>query len=288
MNFAQLAEKAVRISDGYLDAGSGAVEIYINRKARDIAPIRITGNYGSEVLRSIRGFRYKPPERNLFDGDFIKHIERASEILDGTSMGNKLSFTVFMQTPWFNYNKVCVEQSQVTWRTPFMDNQLIALVYRAPYEAVTSDEISLRLVKDGSIGLSRILTNRGAGGNWQGFLSNSIRMYHEILHWVEIGYDYGMPQWLSKVDYYLTPFHLEKMFLGRNDIFHFRKWFRDELSDYLKEILLDRKSLSRPYLNKGFLVKMVNEHISGRNNYTNEINKTMTVELIHRLLFENI
>ncbi|MGA2515982.1 MAG: asparagine synthase-related protein [Thermodesulfobacteriota bacterium] len=288
LNFAQLAEKAVRISDGYLDAGSGAVEIYINRKARDIAPIRITGNYGSEVLRSIRGFRYKPPDRNLFDGDFIKHIERASEILDGTSMGNKLSFTVFMQTPWFNYNKVCVEQSQVTWRTPFMDNQLIALVYRAPYEAVTSDEISLRLVKDGSIGLSRILTNRGAGGNWQGFLSNSIRMYHEILHWVEIGYDYGMPQWLSKVDYYLTPFHLEKMFLGRNDIFHFRKWFRDELSDYLKEILLDRKSLSRPYLNKGFLVKMVNEHISGRNNYTNEINKTMTVELIHRLLFENI
>jgi hypothetical protein len=97
-----------------------------------------------------------------------------------------------------------------------------------------------------------------------------------------------MPHWLSKVDYYLTPFHLENMFLGRNDIFHFRKWFRNELSDYLKGILLDSKSLSRPYLNKGFFEKMVNEHIKGRNNHTTEINKILTAELTHRLLIENI
>ena len=80
-----------------------------------------------------------------------------------------------------------------------MDNELIALVYRAPFEAVTNDEISLRLVRDGNIELSRIITNRGAGGNSYMFLSKWKQMYYEMLHLAEIGYDYGMPQWLSQI-----------------------------------------------------------------------------------------
>ena len=286
-NFPELAEKTVFITDGYLDAASGAAELYINRKAREIAPVRVTGNYGSEVLRSIRGFRYKPPNRNLFDGEFIKHINRASEVLDENTKGNELSFTVFIQTPSFNYNRVCLEQSQLTWRTPFMDNELIALVYRAPFEAVTSDEISQQLVKDGNPELGKIVTNRQAGGSSNRVLSKWKQRYYEILHLAEIGYDYGMPQWLSQIDYYLIPFHLEKIFFGRNDSRHFRIWFRNELSDYVREILLDKGTMERPYLNKHFLEGMVNNHIRGKGNYTNEINKVLTVELFQRLLIES-
>jgi asparagine synthase (glutamine-hydrolysing) len=169
-----------------------------------------------------------------------------------------------------------------------MDNALVSLAYRAPYKALTSDDISLRLVKDENVELARIITNRGAGGNCLAFISNSIKVYHEILHMAEIGYDYGMPHWLSKVDHYLTPFHFEKLFIGRNDIYHFRMWYRNELSVYLKEILLDTKSLSRPYLKKGVLEKMLNAHIQGMNNYTNEISKILTTELTYRLLIEDI
>jgi asparagine synthase (glutamine-hydrolysing) len=286
--FPYFVEKAIYITDGYLDAASGATELYINREAREIARIRITGNYGSEVLRSIRAFGYKPPNRNLFDEEFNKHIYHASEIFDESTKGRKLSFTVFKQAPWFNYNRLSLEQSQLTVRTPFMDNDLICLVFRAPHEAVTNDNISLQLVRDGNIELSRIITDRGAGGNWCRFLSKSIQAYYEILHLAEIGYDFGMPHWLSQVDCYLAPFHLERVFLGRNSFYHFRVWSRNELSDYVQEILLDGRTMSRPYLNKGFLEKMVNRHIKGQCNYVMEINKMLSVELVHRLLIENI
>jgi hypothetical protein len=36
------------------------------------------------------------------------------------------------------------------------------------------------------------------------------------------------------------------------------------------------------------LEKMVNGHINGHSNYTNEINRILSAELIHRLLIENI
>src|SRR6516164_9806022 len=55
-NFPSLAEKTVFISDGTMDV-TGAVELYANRIARQIAPIRLTGNYGSEILRGNVAFR---------------------------------------------------------------------------------------------------------------------------------------------------------------------------------------------------------------------------------------
>lgn len=286
--FTFLSDKAVYISDGYIDAASGSAELYMNKKARNIAPIRMTGCYGSEVLRSIRGFRYKPTNKYLFNNEFNIYINNASEIFKENIKGHRLSCTVFKEAPFFNYNRNSIEQSQITKRSPFMDNELISLVYKAPYAAVTNDQISLQLVKDGNIQLSKIITNRGAGGNSFGLLSKSKQKYYEVLHLAEIGYDYGMPNWLSRIDYYLTTFHFEKLFLGRNNFYHFRIWFRNELSDYVKEILLDKRTMNRPYFNKKFIEKIVYSHIERGYNYVNEINTALTIELIHRLLIENI
>jgi asparagine synthase (glutamine-hydrolysing) len=282
--FAYLAEKAIYITDGYLDAASGAAELYINKKGREIAPIRITGNYGSEVLRSIRGFGYKAPDGNLFDGEINKHVLDAYETFVEAAKEHNLSFFVFKQAPWFNYNRACLEQSQLTMRTPFMDNDLVGLVYRAPQEAVSNDDMSLELVKDGNVELSKIITNRGVGGNSSHFVSTAKQHCHEMLRLAELCYDYCMPQWFSRLDYYLTPFHLERWILGRDKFCHFRIWFRDELSNYIKEMLLDTSSLNRPYLNKKFIEGMVINHIKGRANYTTEINKVLTFELIQRFL----
>ena len=67
---------------------------------------------------------------------------------------------------------------------------------------------------------------------------------HRALHWyqeftfkAEYAYDYGMPQWLARLDHVFAPLRLEKLFLGRHKVAHFRVWYRDELSHYLKEIL---------------------------------------------------
>ncbi len=285
-DFARYSEKAVYISDGYIDSPSGAAELYINRKAAEIAPVRMTGCFGSEVLRSIRGFRFKAPDNNLFNDDFSTHIQRAHDVYERNIVGHPLSLAVFTEAPFFNYNRVSVEQSQITKRTPFMDNKLVALVYRAPREAAINDQISFQLVRDGNRQLSRIVTNRGAGGNRYPLLSEAVQRYYGILGRAEIGYDYGMPQWASSIDYFLRPLHLEKLFLGWNSFYHFRIWFRKELSGYIKQILLDRKTMSRPYWNGKFLEKMVIGHLRGTRNYTNEITKVLSLELTHRVLLE--
>jgi asparagine synthase (glutamine-hydrolysing) len=95
-----------------------------------------------------------------------------------------------------------------------------------------------------------------------------------------------MPQWLARLDRKLAAFHLEKLFLGRQKYYHFRTWYRHQLASYVKDILLDRRSRSRFYVNGAALEPLVNAHVSGLRNYTTEIHKLLSLELLHRTLLD--
>ena len=45
--------------------------------------------------------------------------------------------------------------------------------------------------------------------------------------------------------------------MGRHKFYHFRVWYRDQLSQYLKEVLLDLRAQQRPYLQGQILARMV-------------------------------
>jgi asparagine synthase (glutamine-hydrolysing) len=96
-----------------------------------------------------------------------------------------------------------------------------------------------------------------------------------------------MPQWLARVDHQFSPLHLERLFLGRHKFCHFRVWYRDALSRYVREILLDPRTLSRPYLQRKPVEAMVRSHLRGSGNYTEDIHQLLTLELTHRLLLTN-
>ena len=102
----------------------------------------------------------------------------------------------------------------------------------------------------------------------------------------EYAYDYGMPQWVAGIDHTLSALHLEKLFLGRHKFAHFRIWYRDHLADYVRQILLDPQTLSRPYLNRKNVETIVEGHLTGGRNYTTEIHRLLTVELLQRLFFD--
>jgi len=93
-----------------------------------------------------------------------------------------------------------------------------------------------------------------------------------------------MSQWLARLDHVFAPLRLEKLFLGRNKVADFRVWYRDEMSSYLKEMLLDPLTLQRPYLRAHSLEKIIEGHVTGYRNYTSEINKILMLELIQRKL----
>src|SRR5262249_14439609 len=63
--FPDLAARSVYYSDGFMDV-TGAVEIFANRQAREIAPVRLTGNYGGEILRGYVAFRLNDLGETMF------------------------------------------------------------------------------------------------------------------------------------------------------------------------------------------------------------------------------
>jgi asparagine synthase (glutamine-hydrolysing) len=103
----------------------------------------------------------------------------------------------------------------------------------------------------------------------------------------EYAYDYGMPQWLAGFDHAFKWAHFERLFLGRHKFCHFRVWYRDNLADYVREILLDSRSLSRPYIERKTLEHMVSNHLRGTQNYTTEITRLLTLELQQRLFVDS-
>jgi len=179
-----------------------------------------------------------------------------------------------------------VERSQVTYRTPYFDNDLVALAYQTPAKLLTN-EPALRLIADGNPALGKIATDRGLAFRSIPGVSRAQHWYQEFTFKAEYAYDYGMPQWLARLDHIFAPLHLEKLFLGRHKVAHFRVWYRDELSGWLKELLLDSNARSRPYLRANSLEAMLKAHIEGRRNYAFEIHKILTVELIQRTLIES-
>ena len=289
--FAKYAERTVYLSDGCAGV-SRAPDLYANEIAARIAPVRVTGNYGSEILRRQRMFKPAVPPPGLFRPELLPHIEAAKETYAQCLPGHPVSFTAFRQAPWHQYGLLALEQTQLTVRSPFLDNDLVRTAFRAPNSAMPKSDLfeenhdCSRLIADGDKALGAIPTDRGLGGR-QGELSAGLRRgLEEFTFRAEYAYDYGMPQWAARIDHAFSPLHLERIFLGRHKFCHFRVWYRDGLSKYVQEMLLDPRSLSRPYLERNALEAIVQRHIKGDRNYTTAIHKMLSLELVHRLFID--
>jgi asparagine synthase (glutamine-hydrolysing) len=175
---------------------------------------------------------------------------------------------------------------QLTVRSPFLDNELVALAYQAPSELSVNKTLSHRYIGEHNADLAKIPTDRGVIGS-NGVPSGKFAVFcQEFMPRAEYVYDYGMPQWLAKLDGWMRPLHVERLFLGRQKFYHFRTWYRDELSGHVKEVLLDPRTLGRPYLDGRRVEQIVTAHVKGGGNYTWEIHKLLTSELIQRELIE--
>ena len=283
--FAHHAERTVYLTDGCSDV-SQAPDLYANQRARQIAPVRMTGNYGGEVLRGVRLFKAAAPTPGIFHRDFLAHVDSARATHAGLRKGHPLSFFLFRQAPWHHYGRLALEQSQLSLRSPYLDNDLVRTAFRAPAPAATGQAICLRLIAEGNAELQRIPTDMGLLGDAGPTAAIASRGLLRFTHKAEYAYDYGMPRWLAPIDRFLSPLRPERLFLGRHKFYHFRLWYRDALSQYVADVLLDPRSLSRPYLERRGVESAVLDHIKGNRNYTSEIHKLLTLELLHRLFVD--
>ena len=284
--FSHYADRTVYLTDGCTDV-SHSPDLFANERAATIAPVRMTGNYGSEVLRSSRAFKPVQPPAALFTPDFLGYVDSTKATYSNLIRGHPLSFATFRQAPWHHYGLLALEQTQLAVRSPFLDNDFVRTVFRAPQSSLKNADTSLRLIADGNASLLRIRTDRGLAGEHRGLTAAASRRFLEFTTKAEYAYDYGMPQWLARVDHLLSPLHLERLFLGRQKFYHFRVWYREQLRDYVQEMLLDSRTLSRPYVQRKTIEAMVQGHIKGERNYTLAIHKLLTLELVHRLFVDS-
>lgn len=284
--FPRYAERTVYLTDGCVGVNHSA-DLYVNEQARTIAPVRMTGNYGGEVLRRVRAFRPEEPLAGLFRPEFLVDVRQAEETYNGLLREHPLSFALFQQAPWHHYGLLALEQTQLSLRSPFLDNDLLRTLYRAPESAVASNAVSLQLISDGNPRLAGIRTDRGLAGSNGSDTGAVTKWLLDFTFKAEYAYDYGMPQWVARIDHWLSPLHLERLFLGRHKFYHFRVWYRDALAKYVREMLLDPRTLSRPYLEPQRVEEIVAGHLKGGRNYTTAIHNLLTLELVHRLFIDS-
>jgi asparagine synthase (glutamine-hydrolysing) len=181
---------------------------------------------------------------------------------------------------------LALEQTQLSVHSPFLAKDFVAAVYRAPATLPASEDVRLRLIGEGSAALRRIPSDRGIGGTRNPLTAAIARAYLEFTFKADYACDYGMPQWATRMNSWVRPLHLDRIFLGRHKFLHYRAWYRDPLANYVQEILLDPRALSRPFLEGRNVEAMVRGHVRGTRNSTTAIHKLLTMELLFRRFFD--
>lgn len=287
-------EKATYISDG-LECTDKTDALHFNRMARDIAPVRMTGKYGSQVIKGIFGFAARPPYMHLIHDDFKHYLDMANKTTAELQKVHKLTFLLQSAIPWWWNAFVTLESSQVEIRSPFLDNDFVKVLYQAPpLESGFGTQFELNLIAKNKPELMAIPTTGSYGGNKPWPIPSVVKAAMESLIILDKIYirervPFNMTHVVAKMDHLLiSPLHLDRLLMGFTDFRRYRTWFRDGLSEYLQDIILDEKTLNRPYWNKANLKKMVNDHIHGKGTYLREIRKVLQLELTHRILLEKI
>jgi asparagine synthase (glutamine-hydrolysing) len=284
-------QRSIYFTDG-LEATDAVDVICLNKLARDIAPARMTGKYGSQVLKSLSGFKARPPERELFDPDFAKYLDLAKLTCEGLERKHNLSAMLSQEIPWWWNGFVASESTQVSVRSPFLDNDLISVLYQAPSRAMDfGSNFQVDFIRKRNPKLMTIPTNRGLGGSSNPLVSYPIRWIFQLLNTADKLYireelPFSLTHVVARCDYLLSSFSLDRIIMGFGDHRRYRIWFRDQLAEFLQDTLLSTKALSRPYWNKPCLERVVNGHINGRGTYLREIRKALQIEMIHRILLE--
>lgn len=283
--FGRLAEQTIARSDGTMDA-SGAVELYVNEYARKIAPVRLTGNYGSEILRRNVAFRPRPVDAGLYAPEFAALFTEAAATYQAEAKCHRLSFIAFKQVPWHHYARRAVEMARVVPRSPFLDNAVVALAYRAPRGQEESITPLLNLIMRGNPALDAIQTDRALRRNPVPALSAVNNAWREFTAKAEYAYDYGMPNRLVRADQAVSWLHLEKLFLGRHKFYHFRIWYKNQLRDYLQSFRTTGTATSACY-RPGAMQQLIDRHLAGKSNHTLELHKAIAIGLMEKTLLRS-
>lgn len=280
--FSEHLDSTVTVTDG--NAGTlGAHEIYLNRQARNLAGIRLTGNFGSEVLRSASTFKPLGLDSSLFEPEWQRRIGDQETRADPKRGIHPTTFSAFREVPWNLFGTLAACRSQVTFRTPYLDNELVALAYRTPDALRGSAAPALDLIRSRNPSLGAIPTDRGRTLDEGGIKHVARRVSSELSFKLDYMHKEGLPSSLAHFSFVLSA--LDRIgLLGQHKFLAYRLWFQNELRTHVADVLNSSGTFGMPFWNRPFLERMLQAHVRGTRNFVQEIGTVLTFESIQRNL----
>jgi asparagine synthase (glutamine-hydrolysing) len=285
-NFAAHADRTVYITDG-CSGVLGAHEIYFHRQARTLAALRLTGNYGSEVLRAISTLKPLGLAPQTFRPDFLPAVNATAGQL-AAQKTHPDTFAAFQEVPLNLFGNLAAGRSQISFRTPYLDNELVALAYQCPASLKKSSLPTMRLVKACSPALDRIPTDRG-------FISDRSdpeiflrRVFAEVTFKLDYYSNAGLPRPFGPLDPVFKPVVRALGIAGLHKFLKYSTWFRNALAPYVIEKITAAQKTANGFWNGDVLLQLARQHLSGAKDFPCEINAALTLESLERQLFREL
>jgi asparagine synthase (glutamine-hydrolysing) len=281
-NLGEHFDKAVMIADGGLGL-SGAAELYVNTLARHVAPVRVTGNYGGELLRGIRAFKSTMPGGDFLQPALADRVRTAMHAFSKASDVHPLSFTLFLQAP-AGFSRNALERSQVTVRSPFLDEEFVQLLYRRPVDA---GDPSMHLIARRRPDLLRVPTDRGLLGRGGPAVRQARWLYREGLFKAEYWTGRAASAWVARMAGVRAASLVERAFLGRHKFVHARPWLRGSLGQYMRDVLFADDTLYQlgAFVDVPKVGAMLMSDLSGTSDHSDELDRVVTAAAAARVLF---
>jgi asparagine synthase (glutamine-hydrolysing) len=285
-DFETHANRTVYVTDGCFGI-TGAHEIYLNRAARRLAPIRLTGAFGGEVLRGISTFKPLRLAENLVAPELRAGIADCSRGFE-SNRGHPVSFAVCKEIPWSIFGSIAACRSQVTLRTPYLDNDVVDLAFRKPGSLGSLPEPAIQLVAREDSKLASIPTDMGTLGV-DGTLTRWLRkMAAKLSFKMEYWCNDGLPSFLTPFDSIVRRI-VAPAGLGRpHKYLFYGHWLRSELSDYLGDMISSCSGASSGFWSRNAIRTMAEDHIKRRANRLHEINAVLSLDAIYRNLIREV
>lgn len=283
-DFRRHLDRTVYISDGCAGV-LGSHELPFSEQARCLAPIRLTGNYGSEVLRSMSTFKRVGPGNELLQPDVARQVEAVVAEQAGRQV-HPVTHAAFEEVPWHLFGTLAVGRSQLSFRTPYMDNRIVELAYRAPAHLRHTAEPALRLIHENDSAMAAIPTDRGLSWGAGRLTQAARRAYCAITFKLDYWHKEGLPDALTPLDGFIGSLSHVGM-LGLHKFLAYRLWFQGPLAQMAEEVIADGRTKRLPFWEPGTLEKIVPEHRAGRRSRLRDIHAVLTLEAVHRNLMDH-
>jgi asparagine synthase (glutamine-hydrolysing) len=194
-----------------------------------------------------------------------------------------VSAALFDQIPYQGFGRYAIERSQMVMRSPFLAEDVVSWLYRAP-ASVRESGAGAAAVIGRRPELLAIPTDVGLLGRRSSFVRRASR---RALIKAEYLTSHGAPDWMARLGARLPAPLLETRFLGVDKFQHFRFWTRRDLANFVRDTLVqdDHGELGE-WVDLTRIRRMVDDHIDGYANYTNEIDRLLTIVTARKLLFK--